>query len=120
MSKITIAQLSATVNEQNAAIAALTAQVEALTAKIEALTAKPTVAAAANKPKVERPAQKAKYETPKLTLVRFDIKASGDVFVAVGNGSLYKAHGINAETAEADIRANWAARLTADTKIVRV
>ena len=115
--KITVSMLLEIVTAQAAAITALTAQVEALTAKVEALTAKPTVA---NKPAVVRPAQKAKYETPKLTLVRFDIKASGDVFVAVGNGSLYKAHGINAETAEADIRTNWAARLTADTKIVRV
>jgi len=117
MTKQTIATLSATVNEQNAAIAALTAKIEALTAKIDAMTtAKVTKPAAA----VVRPAQKAKYETPKLTLVRFDIREGGDVFVAVGNGSLYKAHGINAETAEADIRRNWAARLTADTKIVRV
>lgn len=116
--KITVSMLLEIVTAQAAAITALTAQVEALTAKVEALTAKPTVA---NKPAVVRPAQKAnKYETPKLTLVRFDIREGGDVFVAVGAGSLYKAHGINAETAEADIRTNWAARLTADTKIVRV
>jgi len=114
--QITVSMLLEIVTAQAAAITALTAQVAELSAKVAALSQ----TAPTSKPQAERPAQKAKYETPKLTLLRFDIRKGGDVFVAVGNGSLYKAHGINAETAEADIRANWAARLTADTKIVRV
>lgn len=118
MTKTTIAQLTVTVTEQAAAITALTTQVAALTALVTALTT--AKVAPVSKPAVVRPAQKAKYETPKLTLVRFDIREGGDVFVAVGAGGFGDALGINAETAEADIRRNWAARLSADTKIVRV